>query len=107
MVFYIFKLRQSWASTCFGRGWSEFCSVQKVTHNIQDLLQGQTELERDRLTLLQHRPLQLLVMGHQVIEQPSLVRASFTSYYSDNCHDLVFTAAVYRKFYRKFAQSLQ
>ena len=51
-----------------GRGWLSWSGLWFATYNIQDLLQGQAELEGDRLALLQHRPLQLLIVCHQVIE---------------------------------------
>ena len=51
------------------------CEVWPAAHHIHDLLQRQPELEHHRLGLVGHRPLEVLVGPHEVIDQPPLVRA--------------------------------
>ena len=42
------------------------------THHVDDLLQSQPELELDGLGLVVDRPLQLVVLLHQRVQQPPL-----------------------------------
>ena len=46
-----------------------------ATHHVDDLLQREAELELERLRLVEHRPLQVVVLGHQVLDESPLVRA--------------------------------
>ena len=56
------------------------CELQCPAYHVQNLLESQPELEGDRLALVDHGPLQPLVVGHQVIQQPPLMRPSVTTY---------------------------
>ena len=52
------------------------CEVWPAAHHIHYLLQRQPELEDHSLGLVGHRPLEVLVGPHEVIDQPPLMRAS-------------------------------
>ena len=52
-----------------------------VTHHIHDLLEGETKLEDHSIRLVGNRSLMFVVVSHQVIQQPSLVRPS-----QSTCH---------------------
>ena len=54
-------------------------STNKTTHHIHYLLQSQPKPQLDGIGLVDHRPLQLLVEHHQVVDQPPLCSPAMNS----------------------------
>ncbi len=48
-------------------------SVLLHTHHVNDLLQSEAELELERLRLVEDGSLQVVVLGHQVVDEAALV----------------------------------
>ena len=61
---------QGWRSTRTRGG----LSYVNLTHHVHDLLESQAKLQDHRVGLIGHRPLQSLVLGHQVVDESPLVR---------------------------------
>ena len=47
-----------------------------MTHHVHDLLESQAKLQDHSVGLIGHRPLQSLVLRHQVVDQSPLVGAA-------------------------------
>ena len=60
---------QGWSSTRTRGG----LSYVNLTHHVHDLLESQAKLQDHRVGLIGHRPLQSLVLGHQVVDESPLV----------------------------------
>ena len=63
------------------------------THHVDDLLQSQPELELDGLGLVVDRPLQLVVLLHQRVQQPPLrfpaIHLQQTNFQTKACYELL------------------
>ena len=63
---------QGWSSTRTRGG----LSYVNLTHHVHDLLESQTKLQDHSVGLIGHRPLQSLVLRHQVVDESPLVGAA-------------------------------